>query len=175
MLNSPLTPIAGRGFLLTADVQGQGMGVGLDPSQPLAIMANARKVKNYHYMLISKGHPYREGKEQHIPMTPQRNISFAWIPREGRTPLLRSLLSQCSFKGFILSLAEYWWRSIPTCIALFPTLGFIWNLMILTLIPGAGIMVLPEDLCFHYKHTTILICITHRLYQVLYFEWRCGS
>lgn len=76
MLDSPWTLIAGRGLLLT-DVQGQGMGVGLNPSQPLAIVANARKVKNYQYILILKGHPYREGKEQHMPVTPQRNIPFA--------------------------------------------------------------------------------------------------
>lgn len=91
-LGSPLlhrvTLVAGRGLLLTADMQGQGMGVGFAPSQPLAIMSNPRKVKNYQYMLILKGHPYREGKAQQMPA--KRNIPFAFIPREFRTLLLQS-------------------------------------------------------------------------------------
>lgn len=59
VLNRPWTLITGSGLALTADVQeSQGMGVGLAPSQPLAILADPRKVKNYQYELILKGHPY---------------------------------------------------------------------------------------------------------------------
>jgi len=83
VLNRPWTLIAGSGLILTADVQkGQGMGVGLAPYQPLAIVADPRKVKNYQYMLILNGQPFRGGKEQHMPVVPQRNIPFAYIPRD---------------------------------------------------------------------------------------------
>lgn len=48
VLNRLWTLIAESRLLLTADVQeGQGMGVGLAPSQPLAIVDDPRKVKNY--------------------------------------------------------------------------------------------------------------------------------
>lgn len=82
VLNRPWTLLAGSG-LLTADAQeGQGMGVGLAPSQALAIVSDPRKVKNYQYMLILKDYPYRGGIEMHMPVAPQRNILFAYIPRD---------------------------------------------------------------------------------------------
>lgn len=64
VLNRLWTLIAESRLLLTADVQeGQGMGVGLAPSQPLAIVDDPRKVKNYQCMLILKGHPFKEEKD----------------------------------------------------------------------------------------------------------------
>lgn len=67
------------------------MGVGLAPSQPLAIMADLRKVKNYQYMLILKAYPYEAGKERHMPVVPQRNVPFVYIPRDCSS---RTLLRQ---------------------------------------------------------------------------------
>lgn len=66
------------------------MCIGLASSQPLATVAGPRKVKNYQYMLILKGHPYREGKEQQMSLAPQRNMSFAYIPRDCSMKLWQS-------------------------------------------------------------------------------------